>query len=181
MLAQGVKGMKRFENFLKREEEKESWRQNASPEDLEYLECQEELSEQLLEQHTQVERVIGESPFHPFNPSPLTPLPSQPLTAARNTEDCSQEYLCKWRGLPYAECTWEDGQLVSDRFQAQVDSFLDRNNSDCIPNRNARVLRQRPKFSPMKEQPQGLGDSCQLRLRDYQLDGINWLVHSWCK
>lgn len=75
LLAQGVKGMKRFENFLKREEEKEAWRQNASPEDIEYLECQEELSEQLLEQHTQVERVIGESPPHPLTTSP--PHPSQ--------------------------------------------------------------------------------------------------------
>ena len=80
LLVQGVKGMKRFENFVKREEEKESWRQSASPEDLEYLECQEELSEQLLEQHTQVERVIGESPLHPFTPHSPTPTPPHSCT-----------------------------------------------------------------------------------------------------
>ncbi len=92
-----------------------------------------------------------------------------------------QEYLCKWRGLPYSECTWEDGKLISEQFQDQIDSHLDRNNSDCIPMRNAKVLRHRPKFSIMKEQLPGLGGVAGVQLRRYQLDGVNWLVHSWCK
>ena len=52
--------MKKFYNFLKREEEREFWERNASPEDIEYSKCQEELGEQLIGQFTQVERVIGE-------------------------------------------------------------------------------------------------------------------------
>ena len=43
------------------------------------------------------------------------------------------------------------------------------------------VLRHRPKFTIMKEQLRDLGGRNGLILRDYQLDGLNWLAHSWCK
>ena len=59
LTSQDIKGMKKFYNFLKKEEEKELWERDANPEDIEYIKCQEELAEQLLEQFTQVERVIG--------------------------------------------------------------------------------------------------------------------------
>lgn len=55
-----IKGIKKFHNFLKREEEREEWEASASLEDIEYLKCQEELSDQLLVNFTQVERIIGE-------------------------------------------------------------------------------------------------------------------------
>lgn len=32
---------------------------------------------------------------------------------------------------------------------------------------------------PMKKQPHYIGEG--LELRDYQLDGLNWMAHSWCK
>ena len=55
-----IKGMKRFENFLRREQERREWEEVANEEDIEFVRCQEELQEQLLAQCTQVERVIGE-------------------------------------------------------------------------------------------------------------------------
>lgn len=88
--------------------------------------------------------------------------------------------MCKWRGLPYSECTWEDGGLVSNWFQEEIDAFIERNASDCIPNKNAKVLRHRPKFIYMKQQLKSLGGK-RLQLRDYQLEGVNWLVKSWRK
>ena len=51
--------MKRFYNYLKRKEEQAAWERQANPEDIEFVKCQEELNDQLLEQFTQVERVIG--------------------------------------------------------------------------------------------------------------------------
>ena len=59
LLAQNVKGMKKFYNFLKREQEREAWEAGANPEDIEYAKCQEEMAEQLMDNVTQVERVIG--------------------------------------------------------------------------------------------------------------------------
>lgn len=33
---------------------------------------------------------------------------------------------------------------------------------------------------PMKKQPLYIGGDG-LELRDYQLDSLNWMAHSWCK
>lgn len=60
LTSKDIKGIKKFHNFLKREEDRELWEAKASLEDIEYLKCQEELSDQLLVNFTQVERVIGE-------------------------------------------------------------------------------------------------------------------------
>ena len=69
---------------------------------------------------------------------------------------------------------------MSRWFQEEIDSFIERNASDCIPNRNAKVLRHRPKFVYMKEQMKSFGGD-RLQLRDYQQEGVNWLIKSWCK
>ena len=55
-----IKGRKKFENYLRREAERAQWEAGANAEDIEFVRCQEQLQEQLLAQHTQVERVIGE-------------------------------------------------------------------------------------------------------------------------
>ena len=55
-----IKGGKKFENFLRREADQAQWEAGANAEDIEFVRCQEQLQEQLLAQHTQVERVIGE-------------------------------------------------------------------------------------------------------------------------
>jgi chromodomain-helicase-DNA-binding protein 1 len=107
-------------------------------------------------------------------------------TTVTNTDEFGNtvnqvDYLCKWAGLPYGECTWEDGALVSRFFQDDVDAYLNRERSDKIPTKSAKVLRQRPKFSLIKKQPSYIGSHDKLILRDYQLDGLNWLVNSWCK
>uniref|UniRef100_A0A3P8UY20 Chromodomain helicase DNA binding protein 2 n=1 Tax=Cynoglossus semilaevis TaxID=244447 RepID=A0A3P8UY20_CYNSE len=90
------------------------------------------------------------------------------------------EYLCKWMGLPYSECSWEDGTLVQKKFQHCIDSFNNRNSSKTIPSKDCKVLKQRPRFVALKKQPPYIGDE-NLELRDYQLAGLNWLAHSWCR
>jgi len=51
-----------------------------------------------------------------------------------------------------------------------------------VPDRRSllQVLKQRPRFLPMKKQPSYIGGDG-LELRDYQLDSLNWMAHSWCK
>uniref|UniRef100_A0A8U8CG75 DNA helicase n=1 Tax=Geospiza parvula TaxID=87175 RepID=A0A8U8CG75_GEOPR len=99
---------------------------------------------------------------------------------SRKTSSNDPEYLCKWMGLPYAECSWEDEALISKKFQHCIDSFNSRNNSKTIPTRDCKVLKQRPRFVALKKQPSYIGGE-NLELRDYQLEGLNWLAHSWCK
>ncbi|KAG8575183.1 hypothetical protein GDO81_009465 [Engystomops pustulosus] len=172
---QKVKGLKKLENFKKKDDEIKQWISKISPEDLEYYNCQQELALELNKQYQIVERVIavktgksgsGHSDF--------------PVHTRRNSSSNEPEYLCKWMGLPYAECSWEDGALIGKKFQHCIDSFNSRNNSKTTPVKDCKVLRQRPRFVTLKKQPSYLGGES-LELRDYQLEGLNWLAHSWCK
>uniref|UniRef100_A0AAQ4PUS1 Chromodomain helicase DNA binding protein 2 n=1 Tax=Gasterosteus aculeatus aculeatus TaxID=481459 RepID=A0AAQ4PUS1_GASAC len=160
LLQQKVKGLKKMDNYKRKQEELNSWLNRVSPEDIEFHNCQQELISDLNKQFQNVERIIAHS--HKIPPS------NEP------------EYLCKWMGLPYSECSWEDGALVGRKFQHCIDSFINRNSSKCVPSKDCKVLKQRPRFSPLKKQPSYIGDD-NLQLRDYQLDGLNWLAHSWCR
>lgn len=159
---QKVKGLKKLENYIKREDELRNWRDNASPEDIEYYECQQELSEELQFKHMEVERIISHAP-------------------AKSGEAEQMDYLCKWDGLPYSDCTWEDGNLIKRKFQHVIDQYHARQKSQKIPSKVCKVLKVRPKFSPLKTQPSYIGGLQKLELRDYQLEGLNWLANSWCK
>ncbi|XP_058855130.1 chromodomain-helicase-DNA-binding protein 2-like isoform X1 [Acipenser ruthenus] len=171
---QKVKGLKKQENFKKKNDEIKYWMSKASPEDVEYYNCQQELTTDLNKQYQIVERVIAvktgkSSQGHSDFPS-----------HSHKTSSNEPEYLCKWMGLPYAECSWEDGALIGKKFQHCIDSFHNRNNSKNIPFKDCKVLKQRPRFVTLKKQPAYIGGD-NLELRDYQLDGLNWLAHSWCR
>ncbi|XP_032571740.1 chromodomain-helicase-DNA-binding protein 1 isoform X1 [Drosophila sechellia] len=153
-----AKGMKKLDNFIKKEQEQACWRRYAGPEDIDYFECQLELQHELLKSYNNVDRIIAKG--------------SKP-------DDGTEEYLCKWQSLPYAESTWEDAALVLRKWQRCAEQFNDRESSKCTPSRHCRVIKYRPKFSRIKNQPEFL--SAGLTLRDYQMDGLNWLLHSWCK
>uniref|UniRef100_A0A0A9ZHS6 Chromodomain-helicase-DNA-binding protein 2 n=1 Tax=Lygus hesperus TaxID=30085 RepID=A0A0A9ZHS6_LYGHE len=56
---QKVKGVKKLENFVKREEDIRFWKRHTTPEDVEYYECQLELQQELLKSYNRVERIIG--------------------------------------------------------------------------------------------------------------------------
>uniref|UniRef100_A0A8C6Z9H9 Chromo domain-containing protein n=1 Tax=Nothoprocta perdicaria TaxID=30464 RepID=A0A8C6Z9H9_NOTPE len=171
---QKVKGLKKLENFKKKEEEIKQWLAKVSPEDVEYFNCQQELASELNKQYQIVERVIA------VKTNKSAPGHSEFPASTRKTSSNDPEYLCKWMGLPYAECSWEDEALISKKFQHCIDSFNNRNNSKTIPTRDCKVLKQRPRFVALKKQPSYIGGE-NLELRDYQLEGLNWLAHSWCK
>lgn len=157
---QKVKGMKKFENFIKRENEVEQWKKKyANPEDIDYYECQLELHQELLKSYNFIERII----------------------AQQEKPDGSVDYLCKWESLPYADATWEDSKLVERKWQEKIDEFLQRESSKATPTSHASALRRRPKFTKLEKQPEYMGLDRGLALRDYQMQGLNWLILSWCK
>ncbi|XP_042328509.1 chromodomain-helicase-DNA-binding protein 2 isoform X3 [Sceloporus undulatus] len=173
---QKVKGLKKLENFKKKEDEIKQWLSKVSPEDVEYYNCQQELAAELNKQYQIVERVIAVKTSKSATPG------SEFLVHNRKSSSSSNEpeYLCKWMGLSYADCSWEDEALISKKFQHCIDSFNSRNNSKTMPTRDCKVLKQRPRFVALKKQPSYIGGE-NLELRDYQLEGLNWLAHSWCK
>lgn len=168
LLQQKVKGMKKIENFEKKDEEIRLMRQDATtPEDIEYLECQSEMIDDLYETHKNVERIIADNQIK--NPNGYV----------------SIDYLCKWQGLPYSDCTWEDGELIKKRFPKFIEEFDTRQNSQTLPPVNIKsqkAMKIRPRFVALKDKPDYLGGyDPELKLRDYQLEGLNWLANSWCK
>lgn len=163
---QGVKGLKKIENYLKKEEDIRLWRLQATPEDVEYYDCQEEMAYQLRLIHNNIERII-----------------SHQKVKDEQTGVVYTEYLCKFEGLPYSECTYETEELIREKFQYRIDEYYSRQNSQKIPFRNSKALKPqfRNKFVPLKSQPDYIGGKDHLQLRDYQLDGLNWLAHAFSR
>jgi len=63
-----VKGLKKLENFIKKDDEINLWRSLSTREDLEYYDCQMELSQELLKSYTRVERIIGRALLFSLQP-----------------------------------------------------------------------------------------------------------------
>lgn len=69
----------------------------------------------------------------------------------------AHEYFCKWESLPYADATWEDSSLIERRWPEEVGQFKQREAAKTTPSRHCPVLRRRPKFHQVKEQPEYIG------------------------
>lgn len=157
---QKAKGLKKLENFIKKEIEIYQWKRHATPEDIEYYECQMELQLELLKSYSYVERI----------------------TAKICKPEGGTDLYIKWESLPYADATWEDSALIGKKWPKKVEEFNEREDSKRTPSRHCKALKYRPKFHEVKEQPSYMmGVEGLSILRDYQMDGLNWLIHSWSK
>ena len=66
-------------------------RGGLSREEQELQDVERQMEEQLVQEHMEIERVV----------------------ALRKDSDGKVRYLCKWRGLPYAEATWETVDIIT--------------------------------------------------------------------
>nr|QVX32602.1 CHD1/2 [Platynereis dumerilii] len=169
---QKINGLKRLDQFKKKEDELRAWKRLATPEDIEYFDCQNEMMEELMANHCNVERVVS----HSYD------VVGHSYHRMGGVEAGFPDYLIKWQGLPYADCTWEDGELINrlPNNKHHIQEYEKRNKSQQIPNKYCKAMKCRPKFNQIKDHPTFVGGK-DLVLRDYQLDGLNWLIHSWCK
>lgn len=118
----------------------------ASPEDVEYLNCQQELMDDLHSQYQLVERIIGEEALSYLILNKHTGVFvyfSCCLKLAGHSNQKSAagypDYLCKWQGLSYSECSWEDGALIARKFQKCINEYMSRNQCKTIPSRECKV------------------------------------------
>ena len=169
----------------------------ATPEDVEYVKYNDEMNEQLLGQYKIVERVIGEHITTLYMEKILVSL-DQMLGGQRRDRvgsTCASGKGCRMLSphgrMPHSFLRNSRTRLMPTalemtqtaypvKVQRSVSSFIHVvvNTFICV-----KVIKNRPKFSILKEQPSFLagGKKDLLQLRDYQLDGVNWLVHAWCK
>lgn len=166
----GVRGWKKVENYIKAAIKDYLWRQGASREELELHDVEQEMLQDLYDEHLKVDRVIA------FRKNDV-PVAAEEGTATMRP---SPEYLCVWSKLPYVDATWERAEDIA-AYQRKIDQYLNRSQQQLMPRTFYGSRIQRPSFrevqllqtTPTEWLKGGL-------LRDYQLQGINWLVFSWC-
>ena len=157
------KGFKKLENYIKNHQiEQKMLQESTNAEDIETSNVRREMARDTLKDYKAIERIIATRVSSPGG----------------STTDRNYEYLCKWKRLPYSECTWEGAELIQRDFQAEIDAFLDRNNSQRLPYKSKPYTQKRPTFKRITEQPPYIVGG---ELRDFQLTGLNWLAHLWSK
>jgi hypothetical protein len=103
-------------------------------------------------------------------------------------EDSGISYLIKWRSLPYDECTWERWEDIQ-LFTREVWLFWQLQKPPCLPIhqlpfpalQDYKKLETSPYYGVSAVIPQDDEEIPfeGLQLRDYQLEGINWLLWNW--
>ena len=154
-----VKGLRRLVNYQNKLRDYKMWKKRANPEDIEYQEIDIELGRELIKSYKEAERIFSR----------------------RKTEENKLEYYVKWKNLPYIEATWEEESLIKKHYSTVFDEFKRRKKSKTDPKDYKEAMKTvKKRFAPMKEQPDYIGSE-KFRMRDYQLDGINFLLNAWHK
>ena len=170
----GCTGMRKLENFIRRVEDAGYWLKEASPEEREFHMIQVEMEREVYQQHVLCERIIARR---------VEKISSPPRTEEEATADLPPpseriDYMIKWKGLPYSEATWEEAALCESRFVKRIEEYNYRQKNKKCPTGN-NSYQKRPKFRKYNSEPDFIPDG--MSLRDYQVDGVNWLMHAWCK
>ncbi|KAK4044532.1 P-loop containing nucleoside triphosphate hydrolase protein [Parachaetomium inaequale] len=155
----GFRGFRRLENYYKKMVEYELdlkfGGDEISPEQREQWSLDREREEEALEDFTKVERIVS----------------------VRDGDD-GLEYLVKWKGLQYDDCTWEDATLISSHAQDKIDQFLDRSSRSWQSDRKQTSLDTRSRMTKLDSQPSYVKGG---ELREFQLKGLNFLALNWTR
>ncbi|XP_066122284.1 chromodomain-helicase-DNA-binding protein 7 isoform X3 [Saccopteryx bilineata] len=93
---------------------------------------------------------------------------------ARSTDDRGEpvtHYLVKWCSLPYEDSTWEVRQDID---QAKIEEF------EKLMSREPETERvERPPADDWKKSESSREYKNNNKLREYQLEGVNWLLFNW--
>lgn len=152
----GIQKLQKYQALMKEKKERFV---HAEREDLEVLAYEEERDEQILQDKMKVERIVAHS---------------------RDPKINSFDYFIKWYRLDYRFCSWESGKVIQTLYPSAVQTYEARSRFLKLPKSNSNVLHSRPKFFPLSKQPDYIGND-EFRLRDYQLEGINWILRAWTK
>ena len=157
-LLSSYRGFRKLENYFRKVVQDEiSMAANPSipPEEREKWNLDRERDADALVDYQKVEKVIG----------------------SRDGQ-IEKEYYVKWRGLFYDSCTWEAASLVGQLAQSEIDKYLDRSAKLPTSNKAESTLSTRREYKAFHKQPSYIKNGS---LREFQITGINFLAHHWCK
>ncbi|KAL8140178.1 hypothetical protein V2J09_006199 [Rumex salicifolius] len=156
---QNLSGFKKVLNYMKKVAEDVKFRKCVSREEIEVHDVSKEMDLILFKQNCQVERIISDR------------------ISKDGFGDVTPEYLVKWRGLSYAEVTWEKDTNIAFA-QDAIDEYRAREAAMAVQGKSVDFQRKKIKGSlrRLDQQPEWLRGG---KLRDYQLEGLNFLVNSW--
>ncbi|CAK5281780.1 unnamed protein product [Mycena citricolor] len=155
------KGLKRVDNYIKAYK---IWQARATApgltaEDIEALQIEKERERQELETYKTVERVVSH----------------------RENLEGDEEYFCKWTGLNYEHCTWENQKDVKPIARDAIEAYRSREAEGKFPYKSISYGRNnRPKFEKITKDPDYI-EATGGALKDFQLTGLNWLAYLWSK
>ncbi|RLN33586.1 protein CHROMATIN REMODELING 5 isoform X3 [Panicum miliaceum] len=154
-----VSGFKKVLNYTKRVAEEQRYKRALSREEVEVHDVGKEMELDLIKQYSQVERIFADR------------------VSKADGDDLVPEYLVKWQGLPYAESTWEKDTDI-EFAQDAIDEYKAREAATAILGKTVDSQRKKSKASlrRLDDQPEWLKGG---KLRDYQLEGLNFLVNGW--
>uniref|UniRef100_A0A672KZZ6 Chromodomain-helicase-DNA-binding protein 8 n=1 Tax=Sinocyclocheilus grahami TaxID=75366 RepID=A0A672KZZ6_SINGR len=118
-------------------------------------------------------RNIFQEDEEPFNPDyvEVDRILDESHSVDKDNGELVVYYLVKWCSLPYEDATWE---LKEDIDEAKVEEFRK------IESRPARLKRTpRPAASAWKKLDESREYKNGNQLREYQLEGVNWLLFNW--
>lgn len=153
-----VRGFRKVENYFRKFVEQEldiRFGDDVPPETKEQFFLDRERDDEAFEDYTQAERVV-----------------------AVRDGDGEPEYLVKWKGLTYEECTWEVPYDIGPKFQDKIDQYLDRASRSWTSDRRETHLDTRGKMVKLDEQPAYITGG---ELRQFQLRGLNFLCLNWVR
>lgn len=155
----GYRGFRRLENYYRKvveyDIEMRLGGDDVSPEQREQWLLDREREEEALADYTKVERIVH----------------------VREGDE-ETEYLVKWKGLQYDDCTWEVESLVSEQAQDKIDQYTARSQRSWQSDRKETNLETRSRMEKLEEQPDYIQGG---QLREFQLKGLNFLALNWTR
>lgn len=156
---EAMKSCRKLQNYQKKLSLQNSWRRTASLDEVEQQEVELQRDRQLWASYMEIQRIFGE----------------------RRKADTT-EFFVKWTNLNYEDATWEEESIIKTHYGEALSDYNARKGSmDSNPRHFQECMKVVPTgFRPLKCQPSFLGSGSQ-RLRDYQLEGLNFLLAGWHK